>query len=73
LAAIGHVLGRHGVEWDEVLNVHLFRGDTGNVLLHIAMSNEADAFSPTPISNSVVRMGWYKHPSGNYEITAYVS
>jgi hypothetical protein len=73
LAAVGGILGKFGLEWDETLNAHNFRGDSGQATLRIAFTNEADSFSPQSISNSMVRLGWYKHQSGNYEITAYLS
>lgn len=73
LAAVGDVLGKHGLEWDETMNSHLFMGDSGQRTLSIALSNETDSFSPTSVGNSLVRFAWYRHPTGNYEITAYLS
>lgn len=73
LSTIGKILSEHGLEWDDTLDANLFLGDNGQRTLRLAKSNEADAFSPASISNSLVRVGWYKHPSGNYEITAYLS
>jgi len=73
LSAIGEVLAKHGLEWDSTLSAHLFMGDSGERTLDIAFSNETDPFSPVSITNSMVRVAWYKHQSGRYEITAYLS
>ncbi len=73
LAAVGAVLSKHGLEWDETLNANTFLRDQGRRPLAIAFSNPQDSFSPTSIANSVVSFAWYKRESGNYEITAYLS
>lgn len=73
LAAIGDVLSKHGLEWDDTLNANSFHGESGQRTIHIALTNEADSFSPTSITNSLVRIAWYQHQSGNYEVTAYLS
>ena len=73
LAAIGNVFSKFGIEWDETLNAHMFRAETGQATLRIAFTNQEDSFSPQSISNSIVRVGWYQHQSGNFEVTAYLS
>ena len=73
LAAIGEELTEFGLEWDTTLNAHLFMGDSGHTTLDIAFSNKEDPFSPTPISNSMVAVSWYKRETDKFEVTAYFS
>ena len=73
LGAVGEVLAKHGLEWESVLNSHLFSRESGRQMLDVAFTNQADSFSPVPITNSMVAFAWYLRESGNYEITAYMS
>lgn len=64
LSAINHVLERHGLHI-EADTVHS-RVASGQRTFHIVASG-------TRVENSILRVGWYQHPSGNYEVTAYLS
>lgn len=61
LSVIGQVLSKHGLAWDAP-NTAQFQEESGQRTAKIAS-----------VSNSVVRIGWFRHPSGYYEITAYLS
>lgn len=61
LAVIGQTLSKFGLTWDAP-NMSQFQSETGQRTVRIAS-----------VSNSVVRIGWFKHPSGYCEITAYLS
>lgn len=71
--AITAALDQNGLELDDVPSADLFRGDSGRRTLRVAWSNPDDAFSPDSIENTMLSIQWYKHQSGNYEVTAYLS
>jgi hypothetical protein len=73
LAKIGAVLSQYGIEWDDTMNSHLFMGNEGRRTIDIAFTNQEDSFSPTPISNSMVALSWYRTETDKYEVTAYLS
>lgn len=73
LMAVGEILAKNGLEWDETMNASLFKGAKGHRTLRIAFSNEKDAFSPEAIDNAMIVVQWYQHQSGNFEVVAYLS
>lgn len=67
------VLGRVGIEMDQVVSSHLLSGDSGRVRCDIAFTNEQDSFSPQHIGNSVLIFTFHKMQSGRFECIAYLS
>jgi hypothetical protein len=70
LNKISEVLSGFGIEHEVFANL---MGDEGNARFDIAFTNPDDAFSPEDISNAMLVVGWYKHGTGRYEVTAYIS
>lgn len=73
LSHVNVALSSVGIELDDVFSADLFMGSEGRRTFNLALSNEQDPFSPTPISNSWLIVAWYRRESGNYEVTAYLS
>lgn len=65
------VIGKFGLELDDVANSHLFRRDSGQMALHLAWTNEKDSFSPTPMG-SMLAVSWHKVADDRFEVLAYV-
>jgi hypothetical protein len=73
LSKIGNVLSLQGMEWGEVIQSFPLKQPSGNMSIRLAITNPADPFSPTDISNSVLAFQWYQLESGQYEVVAYLS
>lgn len=73
LARISEVLASHGIEWGEVIQSFPLKQPQGRMNIDLAMSNSADPFSPTNISNSMLAFQWYQLENGQYEVVAYLS
>lgn len=73
LSSAFEVLAKFGIEPDETLNAHNFPEDKGSRLINIALSNAADSFSPTSISNSGLQFSWQELAEGRVEVIAYLS
>lgn len=73
LSTIHDVMGKHGLELDDVFSADLFRGPKGDRTFHIAFSNPQDSFSPVSIHNSLLKIQWHRHDNGRYEMLAYLS
>lgn len=71
-AALG-ILADFDIQQDEIINSSLFVHQENRIQIDLAFSNLEDAFSPTPISNSLLVITYYQRQSGNYEVTAMVS
>ncbi len=69
-SAAVEVMRRHGVEIAET--VSLLETDQGRCTVRIAMSNPADAFSPTEIKNSVLSLQWTRLDA-RFEVVGYLS
>ena len=73
LNEIGEVLAEHGISHD-TMSADRFRGTDGTARLDIDSINEADPFSPTPITNSILVVTYHKfEETGRWEIIAYLS
>lgn len=66
-------LAKVGIEADEVLSAHFFKGESGTKAIDLAYSNKEDPFSPEPISNSVLHFSWSTLDNGTLEVVAYLS
>lgn len=66
------VLADFGIELDEVVSSHLFKGPKGVVTVDVAFSNPEDSFSPDSISNSMLRLDFTDVGNG-YEMIGYMS
>ena len=74
ISAIDEVLGKHEMEYGEVITADQFTGKNGQKLITIAQKNPEDSFSPTPIENSSVYVQW--SPLGDTDdlsVVAYLS
>lgn len=75
---IGTVLAENGLEWDDVLDGHRFNQPRGRANLSIALTNEADSFSPENVVNSMVNIQWIvlgkdENDEDLIEVLAYLS
>lgn len=66
------VLAEYGIELDEVVSSHLFKGDKGSLTIDVAFTNPQDSFSPDSISNSVLRLD-FTNLGNRYEVIGYMS
>lgn len=73
LATAQTVLAEHGIEVDEVLSAHRFRGQSGHTLITLAFTNREDLFSPRSIENAGLAFAWHVFQTGRVEAVAYVS
>ena len=74
IGAIAKVLGRHGLEEDDVFNVDLFRGNDGRRTFAIAYSNPDDPFSPESVGNSMLVIQWHRfEETDQLEVISYLS
>ena len=73
LTAAMVVLGKFGIEQDELPSSHHLSGDKGMITVRLAWSNEQDAFSPQPIPNTQLVFSFYKLDKYKYECLAYLS
>lgn len=69
-SAAVEAMRKHGVEIAET--VSLLETDVGRCSVRIAMSNPADAFSPTEIKNSMLSLQWTRLETG-FEVVGYLS
>jgi len=68
------VLSTHGIELDEVVSSHMFKQRPGGTLkVDIAFTNDADPFSPTSITNSILYIQFTELRDGVFEAVAYLS
>jgi len=67
------VLARHGIEPDETLNAHKFPEHGGTATVRLALSNDADPFSPEEITNTMLALQWTELEPGRVEVIAYLS
>lgn len=74
IGAITKVLGRHGLEEDDVFNADLFRDDSGRRTFAIAYSNPDDPFSPESVGNSLLVIQWHRfEETDQLEVISYLS
>ena len=75
LIKIHEILNKNNIDIENVLNANLFLGDEGRRTFDLIWSaNETDPFTPgQQIENSMLAFTWYKRPSENYELIAYLS
>lgn len=73
LSAAWEVLEKFGLEPDAIPNAHLTGEPQGSITQDIAFSNEADAFSPVSITNSMLAFSWTELRDGVFECIAYLS
>lgn len=71
LSKISRVLSNFGIEWDEVLPTFILSQPKGNIMVHLAWSNEDDPFSPTSIHNTALTFQWDTLATG-VEVIAYL-
>ena len=68
------VMQEHGIELDEVVSSHLFSPrPSGTVKADIALTNEADRFSPVSITNSMLYLQYTEVSDDRFEVVAYLS
>ena len=68
------VMQEHGIELDEVVSSHLFSPrPSGTVRADIALTNEADRFSPVSITNSMLYLQYTEVSDDRFEVVAYLS
>jgi hypothetical protein len=67
------ILAKYGIEPDEVLNAHTFNQSKGHRLIELALTNAADSFSPTNISNCGLAFSWHDLGDERFEVIAYIS
>ena len=68
------VMQDHGIELDEVVSSHLFNPrPSGTVKADIALTNEADRFSPVSITNSMLYLQYTEVSDDRFEVVAYLS
>jgi hypothetical protein len=68
------VMQDHGIELDEVVSSHLFNPrPSGTVKADIALTNEADRFSPVSLSNSILYLQYTEVSDDRFEVVAYLS
>ena len=68
------VMQDHGIELDEVVSSHLFSPrPSGTVKADIALTNEADRFSPVSLSNSILYLQYTEVSDDRFEVVAYLS
>jgi hypothetical protein len=68
------VMQEHGIELDEVVSSHLFSPrPSGTVTADIALTNEADRFSPVSLSNSMLYLQYTEVSDDRFEVVAYLS
>lgn len=68
------VMQEHGIELDEVVSSHLFNPrPSGTVKADIALTNEADRFSPVSITNSMLYLQYTEVSDDRFEVVAYLS
>jgi hypothetical protein len=73
LNEIGEVLANNGISHD-IMSADRFRGRDGITRLDIDFINEADPFSPTPITNSMLVITYHQfEETDRWEIIAYLS
>ena len=73
LNEIGDVLAKNGLGHD-TMSADRFRGTDGSARLDIEFTNEADPFSPTPITNSILVVTYHQfEETGRWEVIAYLS
>ena len=73
LNEIGDVLAKNGLGHD-MMSADRFRGTDGSARLDIEFTNEADPFSPTPITNSILVVTYHQfEETGRWEVIAYLS
>lgn len=73
LNEIGEVLAKNGISHD-TMSADRFRGNDGQATLDIEFTNEADPFSPTPITNSMLVVTYHEFKeTGRWEVVAYLS
>jgi len=72
------VLGKAGLEWDQINSASLFSKDAGHQSIRLARKNPDDAFSPVGIQNTVFGFQWTRLDDGKgsawpfYEVIAYL-
>lgn len=68
------IMGQFGIELDGIPNSMEFTRPSGRVSVDLAWTNQADPFSPTPISNSMLVVTFHKmDKTGRFEVIAYLS
>ena len=73
LNEIGEVLANNGISHD-IMSADRFRGRDGITRLDVKFINEADPFSPTPITNSMLVITYHQFEgTDRWEIIAYLS
>jgi hypothetical protein len=73
LSEIGAILAANGISHD-TMSSNYFRGKDGTARLDIDFINEADPFSPTPITNSMLVVTYHQfEETDRWEVVAYLS
>lgn len=67
------VVGRFGIEVDEVVNSWVFRQESNFISVRMAFSNKANILSPVEIKNSRLVISWAPRSNGRYEMIVYMS
>lgn len=73
LAVAFEVLGKFGIEADEVLSAHKFPEAKGRATINLAFQNPDDPFSPESIDNTMLAIQWTEMRPGSVEVIAYLS